>query len=169
MASTLTSLGNAHGALGDHAKKRKRALAIYERAYGRDHPKVAFPLANLDAEKKKARAPPAAPRTTWEPPTAGTPTRPSLSGSLAVTHPPSSPRRVYARRGGKRRARAASERGGGRGAAPAPATYMIFCQPVLVVLQSSGLAVRRLDPSCGACANSEPRRCLLNAAASRRG
>ena len=46
MAITLTNLGNAYGSLGDHAKKRdmlERALAIKERAYGRDHAKPSGP------------------------------------------------------------------------------------------------------------------------------
>ena len=41
---TLENLGNAHGALGDAAKSRdllERALAIFERAFGRDHPHAA--------------------------------------------------------------------------------------------------------------------------------
>ena len=48
MTITLTNLGNAYGALGDHAKKRdmlERALAIKERACrapSRDHPEVAI-------------------------------------------------------------------------------------------------------------------------------
>ena len=44
------NLGNAYGNLGDHAKARdmlERALAIKERAYGRDHPEVAITLGNL--------------------------------------------------------------------------------------------------------------------------
>ena len=44
------NLGNAYGDLGDHAKQRdmlERALAIEERAYGRDHPDVAITLGNL--------------------------------------------------------------------------------------------------------------------------
>ena len=50
MAITLTNLGVAYGYLGDHAKKRdvlERALAINERAYGRDHTSVATTLTNL--------------------------------------------------------------------------------------------------------------------------
>ena len=50
MALTLSSLGNAYGELGDPAKERdmqERALAIQERAYGRDHPEVAITLNNL--------------------------------------------------------------------------------------------------------------------------
>ena len=50
MAITLTNLGIAYGELGDHAKKRdvlERALAIKERAYGRDHAQVATTLTNL--------------------------------------------------------------------------------------------------------------------------
>ena len=46
----LNNLGNAYGDLGDHAKQRdvlERALAIEERAYGRDHPEVAITLGNL--------------------------------------------------------------------------------------------------------------------------
>ena len=46
----LMNLGNAYGALGDPAKSRdvlERALAIEERAYGRDHTNVAFTLWNL--------------------------------------------------------------------------------------------------------------------------
>ena len=45
VAGTLHKLGNAHGDLGDNAKKRdllQRALAILEREYGRDHPDAAF-------------------------------------------------------------------------------------------------------------------------------
>ena len=41
---------SALGDLGDYAKQRdmlERALAIDERAYGRDHANVAFSLANL--------------------------------------------------------------------------------------------------------------------------
>ena len=64
MAQTLTNFGNAYGDLGDHAKSRdvlERALAIKERAYGRDHPDVAITLGNLgmaygelgDAAKKR--------------------------------------------------------------------------------------------------------------------
>ena len=50
VAVHLNNLGRAHGFLGDHAKKRdmlERALAISERAYGRDHAQVAFNLYNL--------------------------------------------------------------------------------------------------------------------------
>ena len=50
VALTLTNLGNAYGALGDHAKKRdllERALAIFERKYGRDHTQVAIALGNI--------------------------------------------------------------------------------------------------------------------------
>ena len=50
MAITLTNLGGVYGDLGDHAKKRdvlERALAINERAFGRDHPEVANTLFNL--------------------------------------------------------------------------------------------------------------------------
>ena len=42
--------GTRTATLGDHAKKRdmlERALAIKERAYGRDHPEVATTLTNL--------------------------------------------------------------------------------------------------------------------------
>ena len=49
-AKMLRDLGGAYGDLGDHAKARdvlERALAIDERAYGRDHAEVAFSLANL--------------------------------------------------------------------------------------------------------------------------
>ena len=50
VAVVLTNLGTAYGDLGDHAKERdmlERALAIKERAYGRDHPEVATTLTNL--------------------------------------------------------------------------------------------------------------------------
>ena len=50
MAATLGNLGNAYYSLGDYAKARdlqERALAIQERANGRDHPNVAFTLGNL--------------------------------------------------------------------------------------------------------------------------
>jgi len=46
----LFDLGNAYGDLGDPAKQRdmlERALAIEERAYGRDHTSVAATLMNL--------------------------------------------------------------------------------------------------------------------------
>ena len=46
----LFDLGNAYGDLGDPAKQRdmlERALAIEERAYGRDHTSVAATLTNL--------------------------------------------------------------------------------------------------------------------------
>ena len=49
-AKMLRDLGGAYGDLGDHAKARdvlERALAIDERAYGRDHPEVAQTLDNL--------------------------------------------------------------------------------------------------------------------------
>ena len=49
-AKMLRDLGGAYGDLGDHAKARdvlERALAIDERAYGRDHPNVARTLNNL--------------------------------------------------------------------------------------------------------------------------
>jgi hypothetical protein len=45
VASTLGNLGDAYGALGDHAKKRKcvtRAVKIFEAAYGPDHPHAKF-------------------------------------------------------------------------------------------------------------------------------
>jgi tetratricopeptide (TPR) repeat protein len=50
VANTLTSLGNAYGDLGDHAKKRElleRALVIEEREYGPDHREVARTLVEL--------------------------------------------------------------------------------------------------------------------------
>ena len=50
MAITLSNLGAAHIDLRDYAKARgvlERALAIQERAYGRDHPYVANTLFNL--------------------------------------------------------------------------------------------------------------------------
>ena len=49
-AKMLRDLGGAYGYLGDHAKARdvlERALAIKERAYGRDHPEVAKTLTKL--------------------------------------------------------------------------------------------------------------------------
>eukprot|EP00971_Amphidinium_carterae_P274437 5446043-Amphidinium_carterae.1 len=50
VAKTLHSLGNAHGALGDHAKKRdvlERVLRINEAHYGQEHVEVASTLNNL--------------------------------------------------------------------------------------------------------------------------
>ena len=59
--STLTNLGNSYGDLGDHAKKRdmlERAIAIKERAYGRDHSEVASTLANLGTHTACLETPP---------------------------------------------------------------------------------------------------------------
>merc|ERR1711964_866854 len=64
VASTLTNLGSAYGALGDAEKQRElleRALAIDEREYRPNHREVAITLTNLgnaygdlgDAEKKR--------------------------------------------------------------------------------------------------------------------
>ena len=50
MVATLNNLGNAYGQLGNPSKQRdllKRALAIFERACGRDHVDLAATLGNL--------------------------------------------------------------------------------------------------------------------------
>ena len=51
MALTLGNLGNAHGALGDNSKKcelLERALPIWTRAYGTDHPQTEMCQEQLD-------------------------------------------------------------------------------------------------------------------------
>ena len=50
MVATLNNLGNAYGQLGNPSKQRdllKRALAIFEREYGRESTEVAKTLGNL--------------------------------------------------------------------------------------------------------------------------
>ena len=53
---TLRNLGNAHGDLGDNAKARdlyERALAIFQREYGRDNffPQAAYCREQLESQE----------------------------------------------------------------------------------------------------------------------
>ena len=58
VAETLTNLGVAHGDLGNDAKKRdllERALAIFERGNGGDHPYAVLCREQLELKASETR------------------------------------------------------------------------------------------------------------------